>query len=265
MQDVPSRDLHGLRAVHAVRRKGNKLMDPASGLALGYLTQKLTDLIESKIRSHVIERWTRKRAVAFYRQFCAELLDGNNTDQELGTLLDELLSDDVRSEIVFEAYRLVSLSRSKTIGPRIIAVVTATIIQRDGIADDEEEAILAAAEMLGDEELKEFRDQLGKLECQNDWGEFDQIMSIKQIDSNFPTESVEIGSGSLAGSLGTWAEKLRSIGMVSDSVSESNFTYREDSEHHIDMDGVVRQITWTVHFHSPSARLAELINRVSAD
>ena len=240
-------------------------MEPLSALATGYATDKLTELGERMIRKHVIEPWTRKRAIEFYRSFCATLLLNNPSGPALEEMLDELLGDETRAEIVFEAYRMVCLSKSKSIGPRIIAIVVAEIVQRDGISDYEEDAVLAAAEQLSDSEFESFCAAMEKLPGPNKWGEQEVALDTRQIDSNFSTGHTATGQGSLAHTFGLWAEKLKALGFLTESVSERTFHYQEDSERHIDMGGTVREISWKVHFHPPSAKLAALVQRVSAD
>lgn len=240
-------------------------MEPLSAFLAGYGTDKLTGLAERMVSKHVIERWSRKRAKEFYRYFCATLLASDPNEETLQDLLNELLEDEAKSEIVFEAYRLVCLTKSKTIGPRIIAVVVAEIVQRDGIANDEEEMLLAAAEALSDGELSSFRTAVKKLDSPNKWGEFSKVLEKRQIDSNSSEMQVEVGQGSLVDIYGPWSEKLKAIGLIAESVSEQTFHYRADSEQYIDMDGSVREIVWTVFFRSPSARLASLIDRLSPE
>lgn len=240
-------------------------MEPISTLAAGYATDKLTELAENLVRKHVIERWSRKRAVEFYRTFCAKLMADNPAGVQLEEMLDELLQDETRSEVVFEAYRLVCLAKSKTLGPRVIALLVADIVQGDGVADDEEESLLAAAEQLSDSDLRSFADALSKLPEPNRWGDTALTLDTRKIDSNFPSGDTEIAQGSLVHHFGRWAETLKSLGFLTESVAERTFEYREDSERHIDMDGSVREITWEVTFHSPSARLAKLVARVSGE
>lgn len=240
-------------------------MEPLSALVTGYATDKLTEFGERLVRKHVIERWTRRRAIEFYRSFCATLLSQNPTGAQLEQMLDELLQDDARSEVVFEAYRMVCLAKSKTVGPRIIAVLVAEIVQRDGIADDEEEMLLAAAEQLSDNEFLSLAAKLAKLPKPDKWGDIEVTLEKRQIDSNLSNRHTEIGNGSIANILGVWAGKLESLGFLTQSVTEEAYRYQEDSERHIDMDGSVREITWKVTFHSPSARLAKLVERVSSE
>lgn len=238
-------------------------MEPLSSLAIGYAADKLAEIGERIVSKHVIERWTRRRAVEFYRTFCEALLFECPEGADLEAMLDDLLADEARSEIVFEAYRLVCLARSRTIGPRIIALVVAQIVQRDGVADDEEEALLAAAEQLSDGEFADLRTAMAQLPEPNKWGDIEVAPEKRQIDSNSSGDRVETSHGSLVHTYGTWAEKLKALGLVTESVSEQTFRYKEDSERYIDMDGSVREIAWSVCFHSGSARLAKLVQRVS--
>lgn len=239
-------------------------MGPISTLVTGYAVNKMTEVGEGLFRKHVIERWTRRRAIEFYRSFCATLLSEKPSGAQLEEVLDELLGDEARSEIVFEAYRLVCLAKSRTIGPRIIAVLVAEIVQRDGIADDHEEIMLAAAEQLSDNEFLSFAAELEKLPGPNDLGAIEVTLDKRQIDSNWSQSHTEIGQGSLVETFGLWAEKLKSLGMLTEVVDERTFRYQEDAERQVDMSGSVREITWRVFFNSPSARLAKLVTRVSA-
>jgi hypothetical protein len=238
-------------------------MDPLTALATGYAGDKITSLAERMIKTHVIERWTRKRAVEFYRTFCGELLDNKVDSASLEERLSELINDEAKSEILFEAYRLVCLSKSKAIGPRIIAVVVAEIVQRDAIANDEEEIILAAAETFSDDELLAFRDEVRRLRATQPSPTIQEITDTRSIDSNFSDTHVETGAGSLAEHYGPWAEKMRGLGLITESVRERTYRYQEDSERHIDMDGSVRQIEWRVHFPQPCSRLADLIDQLA--
>ncbi|MGG6463714.1 hypothetical protein, partial [Solilutibacter silvestris] len=234
-------------------------MDPATTAATGYIADKLTELVESLVKRKVIERWTRQRAIQFYRTFCSELLNGELEGNSLHERLDELLEDDAKSEIVFEAYRSVCLSKSKRYGPRIIAIVVAGIVQDDGIASPEDELILAAAEILSDDELEQFRDELlkvGHLQPPH------ELLAERQIDSNFNSSTIEITTSPLAHTHGVWAEKLKSLGLLTETMQERTFTYREDSERHIDMDGSVRVISWNLIYEEPCRRLCELVSKV---
>jgi len=234
-------------------------MEPVSAIAGGYVADKLTELAESLIKKNVIERWTRQRAINFYKAFCDELLNHGLDGKLLHERLEELLEDDARSEIVFEAYRAVCLSKSKTYGPRIIAIVVAGIVQDDGIASEHDELILAAAELLSDSEFESFRDELSKLDHLQLPGE---LIAERRIDSNFNNSEIEITTSPLSHTHGTWAEKLKSLGLITESMKERSYEYKAESDGYIDMDGSVRVVSWWIEYEEPCRRLAELVDRV---
>ena len=234
-------------------------MELISTIAGSYAADKLTDLAESLIKKNVIERWTRKRAIEFYRTFCGEVLSTGLSGKNLHERLNELLENEARSEIVFEAYRAVCLSKSKTYGPRIIAIVVAAIVQGDGIASDQDELILAAAETLSDSEFEQFRQELEKVDHLQPPRE---LMAERKIDSNFSDTSIEITRSPLAHTHGVWAEKLKALGLISESMKERSYNYQAESEGYVDMDGSVRVISWWIQYEEPCHRLAELIDRV---
>lgn len=239
-------------------------MEPISTIVTGYATDKLVQLAERVVHKHVIERWTRNRAIEFYRYFCASLFAEETDEAIIQELLNQMLSDDTKSEIIFEAYRLVCLTKSKIIGPRIIAVIVAEIIQRNGIANDNEETSLAVAEVLSDHELLSFCREVKEL-GENEQEEFEVILEEQHLDSNTSNQQINIVQGSLVNVYGTWAEKMKTLGLISESVTEKNYKYEEDSERHIDMNGSIREIVWSVHFHKPSRRLTQLVERLSFD
>lgn len=240
-------------------------MEPVSTIVSSYLIDKVTDRAERAFHKHVIERWTRKRAIEFYREFSRELLDGGLNGANLESRLEELLSDEKNSEIVWEAYRLVSLSKSKTIGPRIIAVLVAQIVQRDGVASDEEEKLLQAAELLSDEEFFLFAKQMTKLQASQSGSTFSEVLDTQSIDSSWPDTEIEVGPVALADEYGLWAEKLSTLGLISQSTRQSHHFYREDSERHIDSDGVLTKYVFRVTFSPLCLRLSDLVAKVKVN
>lgn len=210
------------------------------------MSDKLVGLAESAIRMHVIERWSRYRAKQFFTAFCEAMLDLGVSEQELSQKLNELLADEERSEVVFDAYRSVCLTKSKTIGPRVIALLTAELVITNSIADRGEELIFAAAEELSDPELEHFSEfalsYRNKAEgatssdiTLNSDGSITVQWARETFDSNWMTEDdCAIGPLDLARDVGSWAAKLNRLGLMSDDLSERQWRYKEDSERHID-------------------------------
>lgn len=71
-------------------------------------------------------------------------------------LVDKILDDINATEVLFDAYRRVTHSRSKTFGPRVIAILTARILAEERTADFTEEVMMDVVESLYDDELGEF-------------------------------------------------------------------------------------------------------------
>jgi hypothetical protein len=91
-------------------------MDPLSSLLVGHAASKLLDKFGSSFRTHVIDRWSRRRAEEFFVQFYEEVSrqrDGVTSDT-LDELLSKMVEDEVCSEILFDAYRRVALSMPGT-------------------------------------------------------------------------------------------------------------------------------------------------------
>jgi len=235
-------------------------MDPVTSLAAGHAAGKLIDRVATSFRVNVIERWSKRRARHFFEQFCHEVeieLAGGRSD-ELESLLEKMLKDEHSTELLFDAYRRVSLSRSKTIGPRVIGILTAKLAIEQREPTGAEESMLDAAEQLYDDELIESASFIGEYrrraadEKQDDVTLCDRgILRIKwnceQLDSNWHREfDVSLGPLNLDESCGSWATKMESLGMIQTDLTEKKWNYQEDGERHIDQDGSVREISWWI-------------------
>ena len=249
-------------------------MEPISALVTGYAADKLIEVAESAVKVHVIERWSRYRARQFFQAFCDALIDIGVADTEIGQKLDELLSDEKRSEIVFDAYRAVCLTKSRLLGPRVIALLTAELIITEALADESDERIFAAAEELSDAEFEDFeafvnRQQKLTLTDAKDRptvNKHDGSLLIQLADetttSNWlPRDSRSVGPLDLTAHVGSWGPKLKTLGLLSDDVKERQWRFDADDERHIDEPGIAREITWWVTLEGPALRLAKLVGR----
>jgi hypothetical protein len=243
-------------------------MEPISSLVAGYAVGKLTEIAESMVRTHVIERWGRFRAKQFFDAFCGAIASEGTTELELQQLLDDLLSDDRRSQVLFDVYRSVCFTKSRSLGPRIIALLTAELVTRESVADDEEAAIFSAAEELSDAEFAEFSafaldhaNRTNTDDTSTHHGSLSINMGEELIDSAHRYETdISLGPLNLATTdIGSWALKLKRHGLISDDVRERQWDYQEDGEQHIDEPGTMRQVTWWLYLH----RLAELTKQAS--
>jgi len=236
-------------------------------VAIKFLFGKALERIEGSFTDKVINRWSGFRARRFLNTF-AEAVAREAQDQggekKVNALLDELLSNETKTEVLFEAYRRVLLSASKDLGPRIIALLTAHLIQQNRYATDDEEIVFRAAEGFTDRELQSFRAHLTHVINQygGDVRFFRTSLDKKRIRmSRRSSETVPIGAMNLIEVLGSWAPKAVQIGLLREEIVEET-TYRgarldDDVEYE-------REIEWYVVYAPGSGRLVELIERAEA-
>jgi len=245
-----------------------------SALLLDYTKGKIYDGLKKSFKNNVIDRWSRWRSEKFLKTFYQEIFQLINLDnpQELNSYLDKIFQDEEMSEILFDAYRRVSLSRSKTIGPRIIAVVTAKLIYEKRCADTSEEILLTAAETLNDDEFVEFEYFVSTnkkhANSKNNEVYFDKSGNLKikyrqeHFDSNFhPETEISISPINLTYEIGIWAIKMKNLGIIYDEVIEKKSKYQEDSERKVYQDGESCHIIWQITIDKDFFILAELAGR----
>lgn len=245
-----------------------------AGAITTWTAKKVGGLVQNKFKEAVIERWTRYRANCFFEAFCSAIqleLPSGPENPEATRRLDELLSDEVRTEVLFDAYRKVAFCASKEIGPRIIGLLVGKLFSAGQRATESEEKILQAAEQMNDSELysflKLFREtelklQRGKKDVRMAGSDIELDWHKEVIDSNSPSkEAVDIGGLDVELSFGAWALKLKQLGFIKDSVRVSRSSYREDSERHIDQDDELTTYRFIYTFQSECSELAHLIVR----
>jgi len=242
----------------------------------GHISGKALDRISDLFRVHVIERWSRYRAGQFLDQLCIEVQREENGEksQSLMLLIDNILDDAIATEVLFDAYRRVTLSRSKTLGPRVIAILTARILAEERTADSNEEVMMDVVESLYDDELEEFasfvhgymQDAIEPRKKDVSFAKNGEIRigwHSEQVDSNWKHEAaISTSPLNLNEAIGAWAKKVEAVGIFSTEVTERHWDYEEDSERHIDQDGSVREFKWSIVIHKEYLELADLITRV---
>ena len=174
----------------------------------GVLADKVLGKVCSLFKTNVIERWSRKRADEFVRTFCDAVSKGRDTEEAL-QLLNEIMADEAKSAALFDAYRRVALSSSPTIGPRIIALVTAKIVSQNRDASPDEERILSVSELLNDAEFGEAKDWFERYVCK-----------LPQPGTAFQSlgDEDDVASTDLWDGWGAWAAKLGQFGFIKQSI-----------------------------------------------
>lgn len=239
-----------------------------------YGAGKATDIILESFKKNVIERWSKWRAEKFLETFYKEfsLLLNSPDTKKLNSTLDSILQNEARSEVLFEAYRRVCLSKSKNIGPRIIGFITAKIMHEERMAYESEEIMLSAAENLNDDELIEFKDFIfrhkKKADAKDSEVFFDNCGNLKILwnrevqDSNWPRDKeISISPLNLTSDVGGWAAKLKDLGIILDETREKILQYKEDGERFIDQAGQQRSISWWIIVNKEFFPLSDLIGR----
>lgn len=252
-------------------------MDPITPFVAGHLGGKALDKAVETVVSG-IARLSRHRVEVFVRNFCAEAahcLKCEN-DVKLNERINELLTNDAATDVLFECVRSVSVSRTRDLGPRIIAAIGARVISESRQPTDEEELILVAAESLSDQQIgelvalvQEARTEIGK--SNKDYVVTDDgIIEFKFCEENFDSnwhrdDTVNVGPLNIGESLGRWALQPKSLGLIEDDVRERSWSYSEDSERHVDQDGTAREVTWWIRLPRVTIDFVELVQRVSQD
>lgn len=244
-----------------------------SGKAIDFAAGKLMENLVKRFQSDVIQKWTKQRAQKFFETFCEEI--GKETalykNDNADALLEMILEDEKHSEVLFDSYRRVCMARSKDMGPRIIGLLTAQLISKGIQAGNDEEQIFMAAEQMMDDELvafaefyeqyeKEAQDEKKKETARfNKAGGLEILWSEDQISSSSPSSETPSGPLNLIECIGSWALKLKLLGMLSDDIKERQRDYAND--YRSNQEGIVRYISWWIYISASGAQFKELILR----
>lgn len=204
--------------------------------------------VKDRFKTAVIERWSKYRAEQFFHSFVQALAhyDLKLADEEfVRTQLDKLFDDKVKTEVLYDAYRQVAFAASKTVGPQIIGILVARLVHFRRRANDHEEKIMMAAELLNDGEFENFgiffKDVLESEEClrkrefvkkrkydvwKTEKDGYEIELESKRFDSSSRYSTNFTTAIDLDKRFGTWALKLQSIGLLKASVQETQSSHR---------------------------------------
>ena len=193
--------------------------------------------LAEKFTGSVIQRWTRHRAECFLESFAnaveVELSSGKNL-HEVDVLLDAMLADEVKSAVLFDAYRRVCFTQSKTLGPRILGLLTGRLILQGRMASEEEERIFESAESLSDGEFMKFlqvyQEYFAKAEVVTDQTKpihiHDGAVIVRWSQTDMDSHSrIEFSSFKWREVLGSWAVKLNRCGLLTERSQQESDIY----------------------------------------
>jgi hypothetical protein len=194
------------------------------------LASALGTYLAKNFAGRIVERWTKYRSEQMLEGLVAGLSDEQLTGEkgEVDQILSRILDHEKYSEVLFDAYRRICFSKSKTIGPRIVGYLTARIVAERRVASDGEEEIFDAAERLGDGDLiaflNEYHEQASKASREStglpkpewDKGAIVVPWHDEQFYSNHGSfKGVDISPLDLGVAYGRWAGELGRIGLMS--------------------------------------------------
>ncbi|SRR6266568_2228478 len=208
-----------------------------------FVGTEVLKVVKARFKTAVIEKWSKHRAEQFFDSFVQALAcyDLNLADETfVKRKLEGLFGDEIRTEVLYDAYRQVAFTASKNIGPRIIGILVARLVHFGRRANEHEEKILMAAEQLNDGEFENFgvffqsvldseeflrKREFGKEREYDVWkqkdGNFEITLDSKKTDSSSRFPASFSTAIDLDKRFGTWALKLQSIGLLKASVRET--------------------------------------------
>ncbi|MCE4934485.1 hypothetical protein [Aliivibrio fischeri] len=242
----------------------------------------IANSLAKSFASNVIERWTRRRAEKFFEEFQVKIAESRligDNQIHIAQEIEDIISTELGSEVVFDAYRRVSLAKSKVIGPRIIGFLTAEICLEKRLADDVEDLIFSVAETLNDIEM------LNSMYALEEWferakagkrkgyqsrtayienNELFYVLEHHESETTFgDSDEIDLSINGLDEEFGVGLQKLKNLGLLTARIRQSSVSFTEDSERHIDYDGSAQITLKTLSFPLEYRRLLTLISQMS--
>lgn len=248
----------------------------AAGTVAGYAGQRALDFAVDKLATAIIRPCSERRAHAYFRQLAEAVVDadaGEVDAKRIAAALDAVTQDEPARETVFEFYRHSVLSRSKEVGPRLLALIAARLIKEGRTPTQAEQQIAEIAELCTDIEFSEFSLYYRSLTDDLDPKHAERVkktpggllVSLDQesSDSNWPNP-MRSGPLNLASELGTWAAKFERVAAVEQHIESSNAKYKADHERKLDMDGVLSTTEWSIFLGQACDELSRLLPLASS-
>jgi hypothetical protein len=216
--------------------------------------------------------WTDYRAKGFVDGFVTAVGEGR-TEAELAPLLTGIIKNKRQSELLFEGYRHVALSKSREVGPRAVGLLTAQIIHRATHSTNYEESWFLVFESLSDTELLLAADFLADVFAKSRVPENKEItlkgndLIIEWAeDKSSRNEGMDVSPLDFYESIGSWAGKLNNLGILRTRLTDLVTSY-SDSMQGTSLSGelmTTRKVTWWIDTNIEHEKLAKLIKQAKA-
>ncbi|EKO3576718.1 hypothetical protein P0F15_003133 [Vibrio metschnikovii] len=224
--------------------------------------------------TNVIERWTKRRAEKFFEEFQAKIVESRllgDNQIEIAKEIDAIISTEIGSEVVFDAYRSVSLAKSKVIGPRIIGALTAEICLENRFSDEFDELFFSVAESLSDFEIINVSSvieswfELSRSDKKKHYltgtayierNELIYILEHQESNAAFGSSNeIDLNIGNLDFEFCSGLEKFKSLGLLIPRVIQSSYN--------IEYDGTIQVTKKALVFPLIYRRIISLISEMS--
>jgi hypothetical protein len=242
-----------------------------TGSAVG---KSLATFVAKRFGKAVVERWTRHRAEHFFEGLVEAItieLNSGNESEDVNKRLADILADETKSEVLFDAYRRICFSKSREIGPRIIGLLTGHLVKAGMMANVVEEQLFEAAELLSDGDfidfMKRYREHRRLADGITD-SKAEYSMLGDQVVVQWGEDSTDLGSGSGSAldigpfpwveALGRWSALLNSAGLIEVRVVQSSQCY---SQFYKSESGTTLKVAATVIYSAGCSRLYDLVVR----
>lgn len=235
--------------------------------ALGYVAPSVIERIIDEVGGAILKGCSDRRTHAYFGQLAASLgedIPEPDRPARIRAALERVASREETRETVHEYYRMSVLSRSKELGPRVLALLAARMIREQREPTAVEHQIAEAAETCTDGELRAFQSYYASMDAKARQKPEDGVGRSVFLSQN-GVISVGIGGGanasvgptSLANEVGSWAAKFERAGAVEQDVELSIRERRTTSWD--DPDGFDRRTDCTLHLLGACRELAVLL------
>jgi len=245
---------------------GSTMTISVASAVAGYVGQRVLDAAVDRFALAVIRPCSERRAREYFRKLAEVLAPEPHqtlSEDAISKALDRVAEHHTARETAFEFYRQAVLSRSKELGPRILAILAAGVIRDNRTPTAAEQQLADVAETCTDDELTQFTDCFRKIT--------DGVVpkGATKVTAHENEYVVELGSDSgssvfvselnLSVEMGVWAAKLERAGVIVQHV-ETGSRARDRGEEKWDWTPEPRHyVVSSVVLREPCKELAKLV------